>query len=110
MGLDFDGVDEVKSGLVAFCFPGQGSLEVSSNRLSRGAARCFELGHVRGGERARFQKTFHQFSHKMVAVGRAAAVAANQELVPVSISCLQQIEGRGQVLLARLEHGITLQQ
>ena len=28
MGLGFDDVDAMKSGLVAFCFPGQGSLEV----------------------------------------------------------------------------------
>jgi [acyl-carrier-protein] S-malonyltransferase len=32
VGLGFDGVDPVKAGLVAFCFPGQGSLEVGMGR------------------------------------------------------------------------------
>ena len=27
MGVELDGVDAVKGGLVAFCFPGQGSLD-----------------------------------------------------------------------------------
>jgi len=32
VGLGFDGMDRVKTGLVAFCFPGQGSLEVGMGR------------------------------------------------------------------------------
>ena len=36
VGLGSDGVDAVKPGLVAFCFPGQGSLEVGMGQRDRG--------------------------------------------------------------------------
>ena len=32
MGVEFDGVDAVKGGLIAFCFPGQGSLDAGMGR------------------------------------------------------------------------------
>ena len=53
MGLGSDGVDRVKTGLVAFCFPGQGSLEVGMGRELASAVpevmEVFDLGSTASG-------------------------------------------------------------
>jgi [acyl-carrier-protein] S-malonyltransferase len=50
MGLSLDEMDRVKTGLIAFCFPGQGSLEVGMGReLARAVPEALEV-FERGSE------------------------------------------------------------
>ena len=94
-----DGVDERDRG--------ERALEVFQEIVgARGAGR-FEFRLPVRAEFARQQKAFHEFADDVLGIGRAAAVAAGDELAMVLVRRDQRFDGGCEVRLARGEDGGT---
>ena len=93
MGVGLDGVDTVKGGLIAFCFPGQGSLDAGMGReiavAVPEAMDVFERGSEAAGLDLRYL-CFEAPEHELV-----QTEVQQPALVATSLAVLAAIKARG---------------
>ena len=93
MGVEFDGVDAVKGGLIAFCFPGQGSLDAGMGRdIAAAVPEAMEV-FERSSEAAGLDLQYLCFDapeHELV-----QTEVQQPALVATSLAVLAAIKARG---------------